>query len=110
MRSYAGSDTSSFAPPRSRGWAYFSSAGDDEVTLRENRNSFGRIFFKPRILAAVGEVDASTTLLNGAIPSALPVYISPAAMAKLGHKDGELNLTRAAGTRGIVQGVGTGAA
>ena len=35
----------------------------------------------------------------------LPVYIAPAAMAKLGHPLGEVNLTRGAGECGIVQGV-----
>jgi L-lactate dehydrogenase (cytochrome) len=35
----------------------------------------------------------------------MPVFIAPAAMAKLGHPLGEINLTRAAGEFGIVQGV-----
>lgn len=38
----------------------------------------------------------------------LPVYIAPAAMAKLGHPLGEVNLTRGAGECGIVQGVSYG--
>jgi isopentenyl diphosphate isomerase/L-lactate dehydrogenase-like FMN-dependent dehydrogenase len=37
----------------------------------------------------------------------LPIYISPAAMAKLGHPLGEVNLTRGAGECGIIQGVRT---
>lgn len=86
-------------------WAYYSSAGDDEVTCRENRQAFGRVFFKPRILRPVGQVDMTTSLVQGTVDAALPVYVSPAAMAKLGHADGELNLTRAAGLGGIVQGV-----
>lgn len=86
-------------------WAYYSSAGDDEVTLHENRNSFGRVFFKPRILRKVDEVDTRTHLVGGRVPSSLPIYVSPAAMAKLGHPDGELNLTRGAAETGIVQGV-----
>lgn len=39
------------------------------------------------------------------IHTKLPVFISPAAMAKLGHPLGEVNLTRAAAECGIVQGV-----
>lgn len=35
----------------------------------------------------------------------LPVFICPAAMAKLGHPLGEVNLTKGAGRCGIVQGV-----
>lgn len=33
----------------------------------------------------------------------MPIMISPAAMAKLGHPLGEVNLTKAAGTHGIIQ-------
>lgn len=86
-------------------WAYFSSAGDDEVTVNENRNAFGRVWFKPRVLRPIGEVDTSVQVVGGTVDSSLPIYISPAAMAKLGHPEGELNLTRAAGVGGIIQGV-----
>ena len=37
--------------------------------------------------------------------SSLPIFISPAALARLGHPDGEMNLVRAAGKAGILQGV-----
>lgn len=39
------------------------------------------------------------------IETEVPIFISPAAMAKLGHPLGEINLTRAAAECGIVQGV-----
>jgi len=39
------------------------------------------------------------------VQSTLPIFISPAAMAKLGHPLGEVNLTKGAGRCGIVQGV-----
>ena len=48
------------------------------------------------------------TILFG-IPSALPIYISPASNALLGHPDGELNLTRGAAKTGIIQGVSAAA-
>ena len=35
----------------------------------------------------------------------MPIFISPAAMAKLGNPEGEVNLTKGAGECGIVQGV-----
>ncbi|UZJ53407.1 hypothetical protein CBS101457_002727 [Exobasidium rhododendri] len=90
-------------------WAYYSSAGDDEITKHQNRSSYSRIWFKPRILRSVGSVDASSSLITGKHNTSLPVYISPAAMAKLGHPEGELNLTRAAGKAGIVQGISANA-
>jgi isopentenyl diphosphate isomerase/L-lactate dehydrogenase-like FMN-dependent dehydrogenase len=39
------------------------------------------------------------------MPVTLPIYVAPAAMAKLGHPLGEINITRAAGKAGIIQGV-----
>lgn len=93
-------------------WAYYSSAADDEVTIAQNRASFQRIVFRPRILRAIGEVDSSVKLITSkgdGYTSSLPLYISPAAMAKLGHPDGELNLTRGAGKADIIQGISANA-
>ncbi|SPO43108.1 related to L-lactate dehydrogenase (cytochrome b2) [Moesziomyces antarcticus] len=93
-------------------WAYYSSAADDEVTYAQNRAAFQRIVFRPRILRAIGEVDCSVRLIDShgkGYDSSLPVYISPAAMAKLGHPDGELNLTRGAGKAQIIQGISANA-
>jgi len=39
------------------------------------------------------------------VDSDLPIFISPAAMAKLGHPLREVNLTKGAGECGIVQGI-----
>lgn len=33
---------------KSDAWAYYSSAADDEITVRENRMAFHRIWMKPR--------------------------------------------------------------
>lgn len=73
--------------------------------MRANRAAYARVYFRPRILVPIGSVDPTTTLLGH--ENMLPFYISPAAMAKLGHPDGELNLTRAAGKNAILQGVST---
>lgn len=88
-----------------QGWAYYRSSADDETSYDQNGDSYNRIWFKPRVLRKVTQVDAKTQILEGKIQSSLPIYISPAALAKLGHPEGELNLTRAAGRCGIVQGV-----
>ncbi|KAG6920221.1 hypothetical protein DXG01_004990 [Tephrocybe rancida] len=88
-----------------KAWAYYSSASDDEITIRENRAAFQRIWFRPRVLRDVTSVDWSTTILGQ--KSSMPVYISATALGKLGHPDGELNLTRAAGKHGVIQMVPT---
>ncbi|KAJ3116506.1 hypothetical protein HDU96_009492 [Phlyctochytrium bullatum] len=82
-------------------WAYYSSGADDEITLRENRAAFHRVSLRPRVMVNVKEVDTSTTMLGTHVT--LPIYITSCALGRLGHPDGELNLVRAARTRGIVQ-------
>ncbi|PWN97576.1 putative CYB2-L-lactate dehydrogenase [Tilletiopsis washingtonensis] len=86
-------------------WAYYSSGADDEVTMRENNNAFGRIWFRPRILRDVSNINYSTSLLG--CKSTLPIYITATALGKLGHPDGEKNLTIAAGREGIIQMIPT---
>ncbi|KAJ3251420.1 hypothetical protein HDU77_005928 [Chytriomyces hyalinus] len=83
-------------------WAYYSSGAEDEITLRENHAAFHRIALKPRVLVNVSHIDTSTTFLKQTRVS-LPVYITACALGKLGHPDGETVLTRAAGTRNVVQ-------
>ncbi|KAF4122241.1 L-lactate dehydrogenase (cytochrome) [Geosmithia morbida] len=82
-------------------WAYYRSASDQEATFHENANAYKRYFFRPRILRDMSHGDMETSIVG--IPVSMPVVISPAAMAKLGHPLGEVNLTRAAGTAGVVQ-------
>lgn len=84
-------------------WGYYRSAGDDEYTLRANAASFKRWWFRPRVLNKISATDLTTIMLGH--PLGLPIYISPSALARLGHPDGEMNLTRAAGKAGIIQGV-----
>ncbi|TPX49365.1 hypothetical protein SeMB42_g01807 [Synchytrium endobioticum] len=86
---------------RPQAWAYYSSGADDELTLRENHAAFHRIWLKPRVLVNVKNVDTSTTMLGSKVD--LPIYISATALGKLGHPEGEVVLTRAAHTRGIIQ-------
>ncbi|KAJ7632101.1 FMN-dependent dehydrogenase-domain-containing protein [Mycena rosella] len=88
-----------------KAWAYYSSAADDEITHRENHAAYHRIWFRPRILRDVTNVDWSTTILGH--KSSMPVYISATALGKLGHPDGEINLTRAAAKHGVIQMIPT---
>ncbi|OAV85655.1 hypothetical protein PTTG_30363 [Puccinia triticina 1-1 BBBD Race 1] len=45
-------------------WAYYSSGADDEISLRENRAAFQRVWFRPRILRDVRTIDYSCVLLG----------------------------------------------
>ncbi|KAL7417848.1 FMN-dependent dehydrogenase-domain-containing protein [Mrakia frigida] len=87
--------------------AYYSSGSDDEGTLASNKHSFSRILFKPRVLRKVKTVSTETNILGH--KSSLPIYISPAALARLGSEDGEMNLARGAGETGIIQCISSNA-
>ncbi|KAJ9063300.1 hypothetical protein DSO57_1001737 [Entomophthora muscae] len=82
-------------------WAYYSSGADDEITLRENRGAFQRIWLKPRVMVNVQNIDLKTKILGR--NSALPIYITATALGKLGHPEGEVVLTRAAHSKNIIQ-------
>jgi L-lactate dehydrogenase (cytochrome) len=69
--------------------------------MDENRRAFSRIFFLPRVMRPVSSVDPSTTVLG--FPSSIPVFVSGAALAKLGHPLGEFNITRACGRTNTIQ-------
>ncbi|KAJ8597008.1 hypothetical protein M405DRAFT_756764, partial [Rhizopogon salebrosus TDB-379] len=88
-------------------WAYYASAADDSITHVENGRAFSRFFFHPRVMRPVSECDTSTTILG--YESSIPVYISGAALARLGHPLGEINLTRGAYKTGIAQMVSNNA-
>lgn len=88
-------------------WAYYRSASDEEATFFDNREAWRRYFFRPRVLRDTSYGSTATTILG--IPTSMPIFIAPAAMAKLGHPLGEVNLTKAAGRSGIVQAISANA-
>src|SRR5580658_1990215 len=69
--------------------------------MRENHAAFHRIWFRPRVLVDVSRVDFSTTMLG--VRASMPFYVTATALGKLGHAEGEVVLTRAAGKHGVVQ-------
>ncbi|KAI0459282.1 FMN-dependent dehydrogenase-domain-containing protein [Xylaria acuta] len=86
-------------------WGYYSSAADDEITLRENHEAFHRIWFRPKVLVDVRNVDFSTTMLGTKVD--MPFYVTATALGKLGHPEGEVVLTRAAHRHNVVQMIPT---
>jgi isopentenyl diphosphate isomerase/L-lactate dehydrogenase-like FMN-dependent dehydrogenase len=90
-----------------KAWAYYSSAADDEYTKTHNASVFQRVLLRPRVFRDVKHVDLSTTLLGHSCR--LPIFISPAAMARLAHPSGECGIAEAAGRRGIIQCVSNNA-
>ncbi|KAF8216084.1 FMN-dependent dehydrogenase-domain-containing protein [Mycena galopus ATCC 62051] len=88
--------------------AYYSSAADDHITVTENARAFSRFFFHPRVMLPVGgKFDPSTTILG--FKSSIPVFACGAALAKLGHPLGEVNIAKGAAATGIIQMVSSNA-
>ncbi|KAJ2905481.1 hypothetical protein MKZ38_005357 [Zalerion maritima] len=86
-------------------WGYYSSASDDEITLRENRSAYQRLWFRPRILVDVTNISLNTKMLSTL--TSMPFYVTATALGKLGHPEGEVVLTRAANMHGVIQMIPT---
>ncbi|KAJ5902606.1 Cytochrome b2 [Penicillium taxi] len=90
---------------RNTAWAYYSSGADDEITLRENHTAFHKIWFRPRVLVDVENVDLSTKMLGTKV--SIPFYVTATALGKLGHPEGEVVLTKAAHAHDVIQMIPT---
>ncbi|OCF60834.1 hypothetical protein L486_00474 [Kwoniella mangroviensis CBS 10435] len=86
---------------------YYGASSLDGYSTAENRTAFRKCRLIPRVMRDVTTVRPQTTIFG--VPSALPIYISPASNALLGHPEGELNIVRGASKTGIVQGVSAAA-
>ncbi len=85
--------------------AYIDGGSFGEATLRDNLAIWDRYRLRPRVLADVATIDATTTILGR--PSALPVGVAPAALHGLAHPDGELATARAAAAAGAINVLST---
>jgi len=86
---------------------YVAGGSWDELTLRDNVESWRRRRFVPRVLAEVRSVDVGGSFLGR--PSALPIAIAPMALQAMAHPDGELAMARAAASAGIPMCLSTSA-
>ena len=81
---------------------YIDGAADDEVTLRRNTAAFETVDLVPNILRGVADIDLSTTVMGQKLD--LPVYLSPTALQRLFHYQGERATAAAAETYGTMFG------
>lgn len=88
-----------------RGAAYFNSAAETMTAYHWNRSDWRRIGLRSRLMRDVTKVSMRCQLMGSS--SSMPVFIAPAASARLGHKDGELCLARGAARMDIPQCVCT---
>jgi L-lactate dehydrogenase (cytochrome) len=76
---------------------------DHECEFNTRRSDVTRAECHSSRLRDATNIDPSSKILG--MDVSLPIYVAPAAMAKLGHPLGEINITKAAGKAGIIQGV-----
>lgn len=88
-------------------WAFYSSAATDLHTRNRNNSAYSDIGLRPRILVNVKDVSTKSHMLG--VDMDLPIFCSPAAMAKMIHPDGEKGIARGCRTMGIPQCISTSA-
>ena len=82
---------------------YIDGAADDELTKRRNTAAYADCDLVPDVLAGVGEIDTSCTILGR--KSALPLMLSPTALQRVFHWQGERAVARAAEKFGLWFGI-----
>ena len=82
---------------------YIDGAADDELTKARNTAAFADVDLVPEVLAGVAEIDTSLTLLGKR--SALPLILSPTALQRVFHWQGERAVARAAERFGLWCGI-----
>ena len=82
---------------------YIDGAADDEVTKARNTSAFDSVDLVPDVLAGVAEIDTSITLMGRR--SALPLMLSPTALQRVFHWQGERAVARAAEKYGLWFGI-----
>uniref|UniRef100_A0A182MUV4 FMN hydroxy acid dehydrogenase domain-containing protein n=1 Tax=Anopheles culicifacies TaxID=139723 RepID=A0A182MUV4_9DIPT len=79
---------------------YYRSGAGDELSLRLNRTGFDRLRIRPRMLQGGSKRDLTCTVLGERF--ALPIAISPTAMQRMAHPEGEVANAKAAANRQVL--------
>ncbi|KAL1490434.1 hypothetical protein ABEB36_013129 [Hypothenemus hampei] len=84
---------------------YYRSGAGREETLKSNRTSFSKYKIRPRCLRDVSRRDLSSIILGQTV--SMPIGISPSAMQRMAHPEGECANVRAAEAMGTVYTLST---
>jgi isopentenyl diphosphate isomerase/L-lactate dehydrogenase-like FMN-dependent dehydrogenase len=82
---------------------YIDGAADDEVTRRRNTAAYERCDLVPNVLTGVENIDMSTTVMGQKLT--MPLFLSPTALQRLFHWQGERAVARAAEKFGTYFGI-----
>src|SRR5271154_919225 len=100
-------------------YEYYYHGASDELSRLDNVEAFNRwtpphlktctndirLKIRPMTLRNVAHIDTSTTIFGKTYP--YPIAISPSAMQRLAHPDGELGTSRAAANQGTTMTLST---
>ncbi|XP_055590837.1 2-Hydroxyacid oxidase 1-like [Uranotaenia lowii] len=84
---------------------YYQRGATDEVTLGLNRKSFNNIRILPRVLQSHSKRDMTVKLFGQQY--SMPIGISPTAMQRMAHPDGEVASAKAAASRNTLFALST---
>ena len=82
---------------------YIDGGADDEVTYRRNTDAYDSCDLVPSVLAGVEHIDMRTSFMG--LPLDLPFFLSPTALQRLFHHDGERAVGAAAQRFGTLFGI-----
>ena len=82
-------------------FGYMATGVDDDLTLKANRDGFGKIHLRPRRLIDIRKVDLSMEMFGTTWET--PIVIAPVGNQKAFHAEGELAVARAAKSRRHLQ-------
>eukprot|EP00057_Strongylocentrotus_purpuratus_P016592 XP_011671066.1 PREDICTED: peroxisomal (S)-2-hydroxy-acid oxidase GLO2-like [Strongylocentrotus purpuratus] len=89
-------------------WNFYRGGADEEVTLRDSHAAYlSRYHLRPKVLRDVSKRDLSTTILGHRV--SFPCGISPTAIHKGAHPDGEIATARGAAAAGVFMSLSCGA-
>jgi isopentenyl diphosphate isomerase/L-lactate dehydrogenase-like FMN-dependent dehydrogenase len=86
-------------------WDYYQGGSGDEITLRENRRVFERLWLRPRVLVNVDSIDLRTSILG--TPVSMPVLVAPSAAHGMILPEGECATAQAVGAAGTIMSLST---
>jgi isopentenyl diphosphate isomerase/L-lactate dehydrogenase-like FMN-dependent dehydrogenase len=86
-------------------YEYVSGGAEDEFTVRRNREAFGRITFRKRVLVDVSKLDLSTEIFGLRLD--WPVMVAPTGSHGRVHPAGEPETARGAGAAKTLMAVST---
>jgi L-lactate dehydrogenase (cytochrome) len=82
---------------------YIDGAADDESTRRRNRDAYDACDLIPNILAGVKDIDMSVEVFGRKID--MPLFLSPTAVQRMFHRDGEAAVGAVAQANGTFFGI-----